>query len=676
MPSSESYIVGIAAVVTALAVVTWGATRLRAALVPHFAGAPARLVDAVLLVGAVLAVGQLMGATGLLRPWTTFTALVVVGVAMAAAAARIHVSPRSPSMPAATPRTAEVVIAVAAMALTAAQWSMHTAFALGRGMTHPDTLWYHGPFSVRFVQTASFGGLESLGYAASRYYPFNSELVHALALLPYHRDSLSPFVNLAWLALALLAAWCVGVRANVAPLSALAACVVCSLPMVVGTQPGQASTDIPCAALLLSSIALLLLSDRDAVVVGIAGIAAGLAIGTKLNTLPLVAVLSVFVLVLATVVRRPRLAASWFAGLVAFGSWWYLRDWVTTGSPLPWFNVPLLHARVGGSVRELGVTLLTSLRRGDYAWRFYRGGLTQAMGRGWPIVLVVVIVSVVASVVAGAVAMARTRVFVRAAGVAALAGIVAYTVTPLTGGLSFGFNLRYLTPTFMVAFVIVPLGLRTLAGPARVVMTVLLVVSLLGAATAANHELVPAWPARYWWVGLLGAVVIVVGAALRARRPPMLRPYLVLLAAAAVVFLLPIQRHFLEHRYVDAKLTLDPVNRYFSNVRNARVAVYGTVEVYPMFGRALSNQVVEPVGPVNVGDPCRVFERVRRGDYDYVVLTSVGLVSVYEPPRTWFRRSPTARVVYRDGRSVVYRITGGLQHTGCVTGSRSSTTGT
>jgi len=48
-------------------------------------------------------------------------------------------------------------------------------------------------------------------------------------------------------------------------------------------------------------------------------IAAGLAIGTKLNTLPMVAVLSVFVLALATVVRRPRLVASWFAGLVAFG---------------------------------------------------------------------------------------------------------------------------------------------------------------------------------------------------------------------------------------------------------------------------------------------------------------------------------------------------------------------
>ena len=44
------------------------------------------------------------------------------------------------------------------------------------------------------------------------FYPQNSELLHADGMLLTGRDTLSLFVNYWWLAVAFLAAWCVGGR--------------------------------------------------------------------------------------------------------------------------------------------------------------------------------------------------------------------------------------------------------------------------------------------------------------------------------------------------------------------------------------------------------------------------------------------------------------------------------
>ena len=38
------------------------------------------------------------------------------------------------------------------VAIVGAQWAGKAATALARGMTHPDTVWYHGPYAVAFVQ--------------------------------------------------------------------------------------------------------------------------------------------------------------------------------------------------------------------------------------------------------------------------------------------------------------------------------------------------------------------------------------------------------------------------------------------------------------------------------------------------------------------------------------------
>ena len=94
---------------------------------------------------------------------------------------------------------------------SAAAWAVPTLGALAAGMDRSDSLWYHMPLAARLAQTGHVGPIAFFDpiYFAS-FYPANSEIPHALGILVFDRDILSPLLNHAWLALALLAAWCIG----------------------------------------------------------------------------------------------------------------------------------------------------------------------------------------------------------------------------------------------------------------------------------------------------------------------------------------------------------------------------------------------------------------------------------------------------------------------------------
>ena len=71
-------------------------------------------------------------------------------------------------------------------------------------MDRADTLWYHMPLATRFVRRAHLGAIDHFDpiFFAS-FYPANSEVVHASAILAFGRDIVSPLLNLGWLALGL-----------------------------------------------------------------------------------------------------------------------------------------------------------------------------------------------------------------------------------------------------------------------------------------------------------------------------------------------------------------------------------------------------------------------------------------------------------------------------------------
>ena len=79
-----------------------------------------------------------------------------------------------------------------------------------------------------FAQTGSDPGLlltDPLKLAVW-YYPANSELLHAIGMVAFGNDLLSPVLNFGWMGLALLAAWCIGRPFGLAAATLLAAVVV------------------------------------------------------------------------------------------------------------------------------------------------------------------------------------------------------------------------------------------------------------------------------------------------------------------------------------------------------------------------------------------------------------------------------------------------------------------
>ncbi|HEV3226587.1 MAG TPA: hypothetical protein VGZ52_07125, partial [Acidimicrobiales bacterium] len=333
------------AVVAALGFGSW---RLRAALLPEWSDARGRLAEVVIALSTFFAVAQLCGAAQLFSSVVLLVAELAAATALATAAPHLarfgcaggtELSRRHNQKPQIDPR--EVAAVGVGVAIVVVQWCAHTADAIARGMVHPDTLWYHGPFAAAFVQQHAFTGMDSLGYDAARWFPFNAQVLHAAGILAYGRDVLSPFLNLAWMGLALLAAWCAGRRRHVGHLCVLAAAVGLGLPVMVATQPGQASSDVACAALLLAAVALVLESDLEPVPVALAGLASGLALSTKITIAPAMAVLAVALLLLLVWQRRRAAPLAWTVSLVLTGTFWFGRDWVLAGTPLPWFDLTL-----------------------------------------------------------------------------------------------------------------------------------------------------------------------------------------------------------------------------------------------------------------------------------------------------------------------------------------------
>src|SRR5262249_4392993 len=144
------------------------------------------------------------------------------------------------------------------------------------------------------------------------FYPANSELFHALGMLAFGRDLLSPLLNIGWFAGCLLAAWCIGRPYRVAPWSLILGAVALSVP-ALADQAGEARNDIVGIFFLLAAVAVALNAwggagsgDRpggagSVGALAVAGLAVGLAAGTKLNFL-----LPAVILMLGLALAAPR----------------------------------------------------------------------------------------------------------------------------------------------------------------------------------------------------------------------------------------------------------------------------------------------------------------------------------------------------------------------------------
>lgn len=676
-----------------VALVGFSAWRLRLVLAPSWSGAPARLVETVLGVSLAIVLAEALGLAGLLSGLALELGAGAVAIVTWAATREALPAEGEAEEVAGWPALAcGAAVAFAVLAI----WLLGVLRVLDGGAMVFDSNWYHLPLAAGFARSESVTAIQHLDpLTLARFYPADSELVHAIGMAIGGRDVLSPLLNLAWMALALLAGWCIGRPFGAAPLSLLGVAVVLASHVFSASQAGSATNDIAATAALLAAAGILvnardltraLLERRRSLgPVLVAGLAVGIAAGTKLNFLVPAAVLTVGVVVAVGRGRRLPAGALWLAGAFATGGLWYARNVGVTGNPLPWLRSigPLdLPSPDGAFGLRPDFTVVHYLGDGHVWSSRFLPGLHVELGDLWPLLLALALAGMLASIVRPAVPM------VRSLGLAALAGVVAYAYTPLSAAgpegdpVTFATNLRWLAPFLALGVALLPL---VPVRPRRV-PAVLLTVALL-AVGGANLDLGT-------WVDdsnlgpalLIALAVVATGlaavAVARSRLPAYLAVAVAGLAAVALVVAYgPEADDYLGNRFRSGPpgSNLGAAFDWARDVRGARIALGGTsiaLDQYPLYGRDVSNDVFYlgregPHGAFGPIDRCAAWRlAVDSNPVDYVVTAPDFNAGAPDSPLTspegaWTGPGTGSVTVVRDGPVAVFRIDGPLDPRAC-----------
>ncbi len=686
--SFSAYLAGAAGLAVGLAAVLLIAVVLRIRLLGGPGGAVAWLATIVIGAGVAIVLALVLGSLGLFRGW------IYLVVAVAAAAAVWRWQERIPSAAPAPepPRVASSVALTAAglalVALAAAVFSVGVRLKYGTGMTGFDSTWYHGPFAAGL---ASSGDTFPLHFLApqflSWFYPQNSELIHSLGILGFDNDLLSPLINFGWLGGCLLAAWCIGRPYGGAPVSAGGVALVLASTAMID-QAGEARNDIVGTFFILTALALLVNFGAGGRRLGLGpvlliALAAGLAAGTKVNYIPAALALLAGALVLTEPAVRGKAWLPAVAAALVGGGYWYLRNLVHSGNPLPWIDhlgpigLPGPDQDVGG--RGAG-SVWSYLTDPEVIGDWFLPGLGDGFGDGWPILLLAAGAGLALCLARGSGPARRTGAAVGIALV--LAWLVAPTSASGPPGEPAGFvsGLRYLAPAAAVGLAL----LGSAVGPRGAARRWLAMAALLLLAPF-TMAFSSTWGFGYWLGALAVAAAVWLLAAgfmfARARRPND-RPgpgrgwtpfRLAALAAVLVVAVLvgqKIQSNYFENRYASPDFTTAGLSKAFTwarGVDGASIATNATRQ-YPLAGEMLGNRVEfigehRPSGGYVKPETCRAFKQaINRDNNDYAVIT-LDRPSPNRPfarELDWIEGDPAAEQVFKVPPTAVFELTGPL----------------
>jgi hypothetical protein len=716
-PSFGSYIGGCFAVIGIVSAVGLGGYWLRRWIVPEFSGALARLADATIAVALLLVSLELLGSLSILT--VGWIIVVSIGIGLLAAllgwtkAGRGRREVAAPQV-----QAIALLIALGVASFTVAEWTFPSQLDLDYGMFGGDTTWYHMPFAARFAQEHSIVHLHFTDplRLVAWFYPQSSELIHGSAIVLFKTDWLSPLINLVWLSIALLAAWCVGRPYKVGPATLVAAAIVLDSGVMIETQPGEGRNDIMGLAFLIAFAAFLInghqrraptagavqdapergapLLDRGPLV--IAGIAAGLAASVKLTFLIPVLAIALGVVVFSG--RGRRFTTAWVLGLSGFlaGGYWYVRAAIKTGgNPIPQIGWGPLHLpkpdqmpldpRPRFAVAHY-LTDPTIYRR----WFFPQ--LDNAFGPLWPLILIVAVAAAVFIAV-----RSRNRIL-RVIAAAALLTAVVYVFTPLTAagqeGSPTGFftNTRYLIPGLVLAMALLPIARPLRAPDSRAWQTLL----FLTAVYAITVLTTPRWFANYivGTIFLTLALVWVPFALSLGRSRRRIGRGAVVAVAGAVVLLAVVLGRAQEVQYYEKHYTrVTPFlqeggpQRAYTFARNrhgARIGIAGSGEIffgqYGFYGANLDNYVQYigvpgPNGAYRLATSCRQFRRrVNAGHYDFLIVSQYTQDSpeaaYWYPIYAWLKTSPALEPVIEEPEitpepDYVFKVKGKLDPAEC-----------
>jgi hypothetical protein len=715
-PSFGSYIGGCFAVIGVVAALGLGGYWLRRWIVPEFSGALARLADATIAVALLILSLELLGTLSILR--LGWIVVVCIGVGLLAAWLGRRMAPtenREVSAP--KVQTIALLLALGVASFTVAEWTFPSQLALDQGMFGGDTTWYHMPFAARMAQEHSTIHLlytDPLRLAAW-FYPQSSELIHGAAIVIFKTDWLSPLINLIWLSIALLAAWCVGRPYKVGPATLVAAAIILDSGVMIETQPGEGRNDIMGLAFLIAFAAFLInghqrrapkegavqdAPERDAPLLDkgpliVAGIAAGLAASVKLTFLIPVAAITIGVVVFSG--RGRRFTTAWVLGLSALvsGGYWYLKAAIKTGgNPIPYSSWGPLHLpkpnqmpldpRPRFAVSHY-LTQPTIYRK----WFFPQ--LDNAFGPLWPLILIVAVAAAVFIAV-----RSRNRIL-QVLAAAALITAVVYVFTPLTAagqeGSPTGFftNTRYLVPGLVLAMTLLPAARPLRAPDARAWRTLLFLVGVYAITVLTT----PRWYPSY----IVGTVFLTLalvwapaGLGLARVRRQASRGMVAGVAAAIVLLAVVLGRaqetQYYHHHYTEVDHFLQDggpkaAYRFARKQQDKRIGLAGSGEIffgqYGYYGANLNNYVQYigvggPHGTWRLPTSCPQFRRlINAGHYDFLIMSqyTMDVRGPYQfPVYAWVKNDPAVEKIIEEPKvtpevDYVFKVKGRLDPTGC-----------
>jgi hypothetical protein len=676
------YALGVVALAIIVGALGLAAVALRRRLLPDWADAPARLAEIVIGLAVLIGILELLGLVG----WFAFAPIVIACVIVGGGII-VWAGPPSRSTSRQRRGRASVIgvgttIALLGGAAVMAEWGGLTIQSYDVGIRGFDSIWYHLPWAASFAQTGQITGLRftDIEYLTP-FYPATAELLHGLGIVLLGRDTLSPGLNLVWLGLTLLAAYCIGRPRGVGAATAIGAAIAMSTTMMDYSQAGAAANDVVAIFFVLAAVALLANRNGGAQTAPLvlAAIAAGLAVGVKLTVLAPVLALTIGVIAIAPRTRRMATAGWWLGPLILAGGFWYARNLIAVGNPLPWTSLHgILPTPAAPLQQHTGYSVAYYLTTGGFWSRFVQPALAAGLGRWWYLILAGAVIGPLLCL-----AWPKSDRLTRMLGFAALFSLAAYLVTPETAAgpagnpLGFAFNLRYLAPALALCLAVAPLA-PPLTEPRTTRIVTAVALAAILAATLIQPKL---WPGAHTAGAIaIGAGAIALIVLTRARVAVLATAILALLIAGY-----PLQKHYLGNRYTyqPGVSYLAPIWAQFRNIHDARVGIVGTFGgffSYPLDGLDDSNRVqyIAQHGAHGSFTPITTCARWRaqlNSDHlDYIITTPAR--DPWHPRRLqpspedrWTASDPAAQPVYRElatGQPIaVYRIHGPLNPANC-----------
>lgn len=678
--SPSEYLIGLACLLLWLGLLIFSADRLAARLAPDSSGSARSLTTLLLAVGLGLGTAILPGLFGLFGP----VGLILTAAVLALVAGLTCRSPRTADRPRGVPTDGAggiiQVVGLLVGSLAVAVFLVRTLERVGTGMTGFDTTWYHGPIAAEFIESGDVLALHQIApQFLTWFYPHNSELIHASAGALFGGDLPSLAIGVIWFGGSLLAAWVIGSGRSAGALSLAGVAVVIG-SVAFSDQAGEARNDLAGTFFLLAGIGLATMvgARREPIrgAVFLVALAAGLAAGTKLNFLLPGLVLAAGAPFLVESGNRRAAILPAIAGFLAGGAFWYLRNLVMSGNPLPWVSgigplgLPGPDQERGG--RDPG-SVLSYLDDPSVIFDSFLPDLAEGFGQGWPVLLVLAAVGL---------GLALRKPLDRPMALGAFTGIavaVAWLVGPTSAsgpeGDPVGFlsGLRYLVPGLAIGLAL--LG-PAVAGISRTYARFLAVLILVLAPFALLGDLPPTAFTVLAVIVLTGLVAL--GAL--ALAPLCRRPIVaVSIGAAALVLLVPFgylaHERYLENRYTAPEFVAPGLGEAFAWAQRFQGESIGTTATrsYPFYGPLIDNRVsfigVErPRGGFVRAGTCREFaDAVNRDRPDWVVvsLDREGIRRDYPTEVRWLDRDPAAEPVFRNPPTAVFALEGRLDPERC-----------